>query len=78
MKKVKLKKENNLGYNFDTKRLVFCYRELKYMELGVRKFAPNFDKAVMEESGNNTEELKDAFISYIYGSNPGDVRGKFL
>ena len=70
MKKVKLKKEkikeNNLGYNFDTKRLIFCYRKLKYMELGARKFAPNFDDAVRGESGDNPEELKSAFISYIY------------
>ena len=57
-------KENNLGYNFDTKRLIFCYRKLKYMELGARKFAPNFDEAVREESGDNPEELKSAFISY--------------
>ena len=64
--KQKKKKENNLGYNFDTKRLIFCYRELKYTELGARKFAPNFDEAVREESGDNPEELKQVFISYIY------------
>ena len=62
--KQKKKKENNLGYNFDTKRLIFCYRELKYTELGARKFAPNFDEAVREESGYNIEELKNNFISY--------------
>ena len=64
MKEVKLKKENNLGYNFDTKRLISCYRGLKFIELGARKFAPNFDKAVMEESGDNIEELKSVFVSY--------------
>lgn len=62
--KQKKKKENNLGYNFDTKRLIFCYRELKYTELGAHKFAPNFDEVVREESGDNIEELKNNFISY--------------
>ena len=73
--KQKKKKENNLGYNFDTKRLISCYRELKYTELGARKFAPNFDEAVREESGDNIEELKNYFISYaleIYPSVPKD------
>ena len=73
--KQKKKKENNLGYNFDTKRLIFCYRELKYIELGARKFAPNFDEAVREESGDNIEELKNNFISYaieMYSSVPKD------
>lgn len=65
----KRKRENNLGYNFDTKRLVFCYRKLKHVELGARKFAPNFDKEVIEESENNLEELKDVFISYALDLN---------
>lgn len=61
----KRKKENNLGYNFDTKRLIFCYRELKSIERGAHKFAPNFDEAVREESGSNPEELRKAFINYV-------------
>lgn len=60
MKTQKRKKENNLGYSWDTKFLIFLYREFKFMERGARKFSPTYKEALKE----NLQLVKDKFISY--------------
>lgn len=64
MKKVKKRREINLGCNEETKHLVLRYRILKALERSAHKFAPNLDQAVREEIGENYKLAKDLFINY--------------
>ena len=66
MKKVRKKREINLGLNEETKHLVSRYRILKALEHSACKFAPNLDEIVNEELGDNYEEAKDLFVKYAY------------
>lgn len=64
MKKVKKRREINLGCNEETKHLILRYRILKALERSAHRFAPNLDQAVKEEIGENYILAKDLFVNY--------------
>lgn len=63
-KKNQRKKENNIGYSWDTKILVLLYREFKFIKHGVRKFSPNYNEALEKNIIDDLQSVKDKFISY--------------
>lgn len=56
------KKEINLGYSWETKVLVFLYRDFKYIEHGARKFSPNCDEILKKDIAGNLQYAKDKFV----------------